>query len=161
VLKNNPDLIVLAGWMHILGDGFLEFADRRRPFEDGPSEPTHVINLHPALPGAFDGAKAIERAYEAFQRGEITHSGAMVHRVVKDVDRGEPLIVREVEMVKGEPIEAFEERLHRVEHEIIVQAAKKVLDEIKPLQVGFYFIEFARSSLTLASNFTRLEISLG
>lgn len=133
VLKGNPDLIVLAGWMHILGDGFLEFADGRRSFEDGTRKPTPVINLHPALPGAFDGANAIERAYEAFQRGEITHSGVMVHRVVKDVDRGEPLIVREVEMVEGEPIEEFEERLHRVEHEIIVQAAKKVLDEVEPL----------------------------
>ncbi|KAJ7666496.1 hypothetical protein B0H17DRAFT_1210544 [Mycena rosella] len=49
-----------------------------------------VITIHPALPGAFDGTNAIERAYEAFEMGEIAHSGAMVHRVVKDVDRGEP-----------------------------------------------------------------------
>ena len=96
-------------------------------FEDGMRKSTHVINLHPALPWVFDGANVIERAYEAFQRGEITHSG------VKDVDRGEPLIVRKLEMVKGKPIEAFVERLHRLEHEIIVQAAKKVLDEVKPL----------------------------
>ncbi len=52
----------------------------------------------------------------------------MVHRVVKDVDRGEPIVVREVPFVPGEPIDAFETRLHAVEHEIIVEAAKKVLD---------------------------------
>ena len=75
----------------------------------------------------------------AFQRGEITHFGAVVHQVVKDVDRGEPLIVREVEMVEGEPIEEFEERLHGVEHEIIVQAAKKVLEEANLVQVCFFF----------------------
>jgi len=132
VLKQNPDLIILAGWMHILGDGFLQYVDGRKSEERAGSSPkvVPVINLHPALPGAFDGANAIERAYEAFQKGEIQHSGAMVHRVVKDVDRGEPLIVREVEILKGEPIEAFEERLHRVEHEIIVQGAAKVLQEI-------------------------------
>lgn len=136
VLRENPDLVILAGWMHILGDGFLELIDGRKSADDQPRRPIPVINLHPALPGAFDGANAIERAYEAFQKGEIPHSGAMVHRVVKDVDRGEPLIVKEVPLVKGEPIEAFEERLHKVEHEIIVQAAEKVLEEVKPVQVG-------------------------
>lgn len=139
-LKDKPDLIILAGWMHILGDRFLELVDGRKPLESaeelGRSIP--VINLHPALPGAFDGANAIERAYEAFQRGEITHSGAMVHRVVKDVDRGEPLIVKEVEMIKGEPIEAFAERLHKVEHEIIVQGAAKALNEVKPVEVSTF-----------------------
>jgi len=135
VIKENPDLIVLAGWMHILSERFLELVDGRKGLvgEDGV-EKKHlipVINLHPALPGAFDGAHAIERAYEAFQRGEIEHSGAMVHRVVKDVDAGEPIIVREVPIEKGEPLEAFEERLHKVEHEIIVEAAAKILDEAK------------------------------
>jgi phosphoribosylglycinamide formyltransferase len=78
------------------------------------------------------GTSAIERAYEAFQRGEIAKSGAMVHRVVKDVDRGEPIVVREVPFVTGESIEAYEARLHGVEHEIIVEATKKVLEETKP-----------------------------
>jgi phosphoribosylglycinamide formyltransferase len=134
ILKEDPDLIILAGWMHILGDGFLQYVDGRKSFEaqNTPPKVIPVINLHPALPGAFDGANAIERAYEAFQKGEIIHSGVMVHHVVKDVDRGEPLVVREVEIVKGEPIETFEERLHKVEHEIIVQAAAKVLDNIQP-----------------------------
>ena len=125
VLRSKPDLIVLAGWMHILSESFLTLIDGRA---DAAATPISVINLHPALPGEFDGANAIERAYEAFQRGEITRSGAMVHRVVKDVDRGEPIIVREVPFVLGEPIEAFETRLHAVEHEIIVEAAKKVLE---------------------------------
>ncbi|RDB21235.1 Phosphoribosylglycinamide formyltransferase [Hypsizygus marmoreus] len=138
VLRENPDLIILAGWMHIFGDGFLELADGRKPLVEGeaPGKPIPVINLHPALPGAFDGAHAIERSYEAFQKGEIPHSGAMVHRVVKDVDRGEPLIVKDVHIIKDEPIEAFEERLHKVEREIIVQAAAKVLEEVKPSQAS-------------------------
>lgn len=119
--------------MHIFGDGFLRFVDGRTPLEGEvkPRKPVPVINLHPALPGAFDGANAIERAYEAFQKGEITHSGIMIHRVVKEVDRGEPLIVREVKIEKGESIEEYKERVHKIEHEIIVQAAKIVLDEMQ------------------------------
>ncbi|KAF6751338.1 phosphoribosylglycinamide formyltransferase [Ephemerocybe angulata] len=136
VVRENPDLIVLAGWMHILSENFLELVDGRKAVVEADGKETKynipVINLHPALPGAFDGAHAIERAYEAFQKGEVAHSGCMVHRVVKDVDAGEPVIVREVPIEKGESIEVFEERLHKVEHQIIVEAAKKILDEVKP-----------------------------
>ncbi|KZT27956.1 phosphoribosylglycinamide formyltransferase [Neolentinus lepideus HHB14362 ss-1] len=137
VVRENPDLIVLAGWMHVLGEGFLDVVSGLRVLE-GESKlqkPIPVINLHPALPGAFDGVNAIERAFEAFQNGEIDKAGVMVHRVIKEVDRGEPVIVREVEIRKGEPIEAFEDRLHRMEWEIIVEATKKILDEIKPVKV--------------------------
>ena len=134
VVKANPDVVVLAGWMHIMSEAFLDILNGDRPFDDQNKveKPIPVINLHPALPGAFDGAHAIERAYEAFQKGEIKHSGAMVHRVVREVDRGQPIIVREVEIKESEPIEEFEERLHKVEWEIIVQATAKVLGEVAP-----------------------------
>lgn len=134
VIREKPDIVVLAGWMHILGEHFLEIVDGSKSVDaDQPAgairKPIPVINLHPALPGAFDGANAIERAYEAFQKGEISHTGVMVHRVVKEVDRGEPVIVRQVPIEKGEPIEVFEQRLHILEHEIIVEAVARVLEE--------------------------------
>jgi len=119
VLAASPDLVVLAGWMHVLGDGFLKEVDR----EDVP-----VINLHPALPGAFDGVNSIQRAFEAFGRGEIEHSGVMVHRVIREVDRGEPVLVRTVEIGKEDTLEDFEQRVHRTEWGVIVEAAKIVLE---------------------------------
>ncbi|TFY64698.1 hypothetical protein EVG20_g5860 [Dentipellis fragilis] len=76
-------------------------------------------------------AKARDTA-RRFQAGEVDRVGAMVHRVVREVDRGEPLVVREVEIQKGEPLEAFEERLHRAEWEIIVEGTRKALDEVRP-----------------------------
>ena len=146
VLREQPDIVVLAGWMHILDEGFLELIDGRKQVEGNDelsvTKSIAVINLHPALPDQFDGAGAIERAYEAFQKGEITYSGAMVHRVIKDVDKGEPVVIRQVDFVKGESIEEYETRLHRVEHEIIVEATSKVLDEVKPITVSlctFFF----------------------
>ena len=119
MLDARPDIVVLAGWMHVLSEGFLDAMG---------SIP--VINIHPALPGAFDGTGAIERSYEAFQKGEVDRVGAMVHRVVKEVDRGEPVVVREVEIKKGEPLEAYEARLHRTEWEMIVEATQKVVGEV-------------------------------
>lgn len=151
VLKAKPDLVVFAGWMHVFGEGFLDVMNGAKSLEgeDTVEVPIPVINLHPALPGAFDGTNSIERAYEAFQKGEITHSGVMVHRVVKDVDRGEPLIVREVMFEKGGTLESFAERLHKDEWEIIVKATKNVLDDVKPIAVSKLSLYDACSSVTI------------
>ncbi|KAI9024370.1 phosphoribosylglycinamide formyltransferase [Phycomyces nitens] len=115
-----PDLVVLAGWMHILSPEFLSYF---------PDE--NVINLHPALPGQFDGAHAIERAYEAFQKGQITHTGVMVHKVIADVDRGQVILQREIPILKTDSLEDLEARIHSVEHEIIVQGAQAFLDTLQ------------------------------
>ncbi|CAG8443929.1 10862_t:CDS:1 [Ambispora leptoticha] len=109
----NPDLLVLAGWMHILSKEFIDYF------------PEQIINLHPALPGQFDGAHAIERAYEAFKRGEITETGVMVHKVIPEVDKGEPLLVERVPILESDTLEDLEARIHSVEHRLIVQAVIK------------------------------------
>ncbi|KAG8901167.1 hypothetical protein FRB99_005500 [Tulasnella sp. 403] len=138
-----PDLVVLAGWMHVLSADFLDVLEGRRdgligsPSEESSEsppvpqrvpQPVPVINLHPALPGAFDGANAIQRAFEAFQAGEITKTGVMVHHVVSEVDRGAPIVVREVEIETGDTVDQLEARIHAVEHTAIVEAARKALE---------------------------------
>ena len=139
-VREDPDVVVLAGWMHVLGEKFLSVLDGSAPRPQGTREgggerpkAIPVINLHPALPGAFDGAHAIPRAYDAFQRGDVDRVGVMVHRVIREVDRGAPVVVRDVSLEKGEPIEVYEERLHAVEWEVIVEATRMVLDEVCPV----------------------------
>jgi formyltetrahydrofolate-dependent phosphoribosylglycinamide formyltransferase len=110
VKQAQPDLIVLAGWMHILSPSFLnEF-------------PNQVINLHPALPGMFPGTHAIERAFEAWQRGEITESGCMVHYTIPEVDAGEVIAQRIVPFMEGDMLEDYQARLHAAEHTLMVEA---------------------------------------
>ncbi|KAI9567207.1 phosphoribosylglycinamide formyltransferase [Boletus coccyginus] len=135
VLEVRPDVVVLAGWMHIVSEGFLEvMRGVRAEGERCVTRDIPVINIHPALPGQFDGANAIERGFEAFQRGEVDRLGVMVHRVIAEVDRGAPIIVREVEVHKGEDLKNdYEPRLHRTEWEIIVEATRLVLDEVRPI----------------------------
>ena len=105
--------------MHILSDVFFKEVER---------ENIPVINLHPALPGTFDGANSIQRAFDAFGRGEIEHSGVMVHKVIREVDRGEPVLVRTVEIKKEDTLEDFEQRVHQTEWAVIVEATKIVLE---------------------------------
>ncbi|WVQ71021.1 hypothetical protein IAR50_000546 [Cryptococcus sp. DSM 104548] len=167
VLESKPDMVVLAGWMHILSDRFLDILDGKKEPPPAPalpppapsSLPTQtepiptnssttpspfslpeppatqffpipIINLHPALPGAFDGAHAIERTLEAFKQGEVKCAGVMVHRVVAEVDRGEPLLVREVEIKQEDKLGDLEERIHGVEHDIIVDGARLILEQL-------------------------------
>jgi formyltetrahydrofolate-dependent phosphoribosylglycinamide formyltransferase len=111
-----PDLIVLAGWMHILGTDFLT------------QFPNQVINLHPALPGQFAGTHAIDRAFDAYQNGELTHSGCMVHYVIPEIDAGAVIVQAEVPILPKDTLDDFEERMHATEHRIIVEATAKLLD---------------------------------
>lgn len=117
VIAYQPDLVVLAGWMLILGAGFLD------------RFPDTVINLHPAMPGAFPGTKAIERAHEAFHRGEIKHTGVMVHRVVAEVDAGPVVVAEPVPIFPDEAVAELEERIHLVEHNLIVAAVDLLLSD--------------------------------
>jgi phosphoribosylglycinamide formyltransferase 1 len=113
-----PDWIVLAGWMRVLSSEFLwRFPDR-------------VVNLHPALPGTFPGTDAIERAFEAYQRGEIAHTGVMVHLVPDEgVDAG-PVLAQEVVSIEpGDTLEALEARVHAVEHKLLVAVLKRLTTE--------------------------------
>ena len=133
VLEAKPDLIVLAGWMHVFGDGFLDIlngvVDAGVTDYEGIVRPVPVINLHPALPGEYDGAHALDRAWEDYQSAKIVRTGVMVHRVVKQVDAGQPILTREVPFREGESKEEFETRLHGVEWDVIVQATKEVLEQ--------------------------------
>jgi phosphoribosylglycinamide formyltransferase len=116
--ENKPDLVVCAGWMLILSRDFLsELAKADLP----------IINLHPALPGQFAGINAIERAWQAGQQGEITHAGVMIHKVIAEVDEGEPLVVKEIPLNKGESLDDYTERVHSMEHIAIVEGAQKAL----------------------------------
>ena len=54
----------------------------------------NIINLHPALPGQFPGANAIEDAFN--NRLKINSTGVMVHKVIEEVDAGEVIDCLEV-----------------------------------------------------------------
>lgn len=111
-----PDYVILAGWMRLLSAAFLSVF------------PNRVINLHPALPGAFPGTHAIERAYAAWQAGQTDRSGVMVHLVPDEgVDNGPVLASEEIFFQPGETLAEFEARVHALEHRLLVATLRQVL----------------------------------
>lgn len=129
VAAYEPNWILLLGWMRILTSAFLDRFHNR------------VVNLHPALPGTFPGTHAIERALEAYQNGEIAHTGVMVHQVPDEgVDCGPVLGTEIVRIFPKDSIETLEARVHQTEHHLLLNVVEELLiadqaQEINPILV--------------------------
>ena len=108
--------VVQAGWMHLWTMAFLHHF------------PSRVINLHPALPGTFPGMHGIQEAYAAYQRGEIDHTGIMVHLVPDEAVDAGPVIAQEtIPIHPYDSLDDLETRIHAVEHRLLVQALYHLL----------------------------------
>jgi len=99
----NPDLIVLAGFMRVIKDRFLEAFQGK------------IINLHPSLLPRHPGLDAIRKAYEA---GD-SEAGCTVHWVNAEVDGGEIIDRKAVPIKKGDDLASLEARVHRAEHTLL------------------------------------------
>ncbi|MEM9467572.1 MAG: phosphoribosylglycinamide formyltransferase [Actinomycetota bacterium] len=118
IAEARPDLIVQAGWMHLFTSAFLD------------RFPERVVNLHPALPGVFPGAHAIDDAWTAHERDGLDHTGVMVHLVPDEgVDDGPVLATRRVEIGPDDSRESLEARIHAAEHELLVAALHDYLEQ--------------------------------
>ncbi|MEZ5244378.1 MAG: phosphoribosylglycinamide formyltransferase [Acidimicrobiales bacterium] len=108
---DRPDAVVCAGWMHLFTCAFLDEVD------------APVVNLHPALPGEFPGAHAIDDAWAAHVERGLDRTGVMVHLVPDEgVDDGPVLRSAEVPIRPGDTRDRLEERIHALEHELLVAA---------------------------------------
>lgn len=100
-----PDLVVSAGFMRILGTGFLA------------RFPARVLNTHPALLPAFPGAHAVR---DALEHG-VKVTGATLHVVDAGVDTG-PIVAQVAVVVRGEDDEArLHERIKVAERALLVE----------------------------------------
>ncbi|PWY84658.1 hypothetical protein BO94DRAFT_557451 [Aspergillus sclerotioniger CBS 115572] len=124
VLADKPEMVACLGFMHVLSPRFLE------PLEEAK---INIINLHPALPGAFNGANAIERAHAAWLEGKIDKTGVMIHKVISEVDMGTPILVKEIPFVKGEDedLHKFEQKVHEVEWGVVIEGVQLTIQEVK------------------------------
>ena len=104
---HDVDLVVCAGYMHLLTDSFLE------------RFPQRIVNVHPSLLPAFPGARAIQDALAA----GVEVTGVTVHLVDEGLDTGPVL---EQQPVEVEPRETLEERIHAVEHRLLPEVVRQL-----------------------------------
>lgn len=101
-----PDLIVLAGFMRILSDGFIDHYRNR------------ILNIHPSLLPEFKGLHTHRRALEASKR---LH-GASVHFVSNELDSGPVVIQAEVPVLENDTEKTLAARVLQQEHRIYPMA---------------------------------------
>jgi phosphoribosylglycinamide formyltransferase 1 len=110
IAVHQPDLVVSAGFMKIVGPAVLDrFAGR-------------LVNTHPALLPAFPGAHAVRDALTA----GVPVTGATVHLVDAGVDTGPVLAQREVPVRPGDDEAALHERIKTVERELLVETVARL-----------------------------------
>lgn len=128
VAAARPDLVVLAGFMHVLSPAFLDRFPR-----DG------IVNLHPSLLPAdlaadevehegtrcrvFRGHDAVEQAFAA----AVPFTGTCVHYVTAEVDRGPVIAQARVPRCEGDTVDDLRRRIQQTEHILLPQAIGQVL----------------------------------
>jgi phosphoribosylglycinamide formyltransferase-1 len=98
-----PDLVVLAGYMRIVGRGVLE------------AFPGRVVNIHPALLPAFKGLRAVQQALDA----GVAEAGCSTHLVTADLDGGPILLQAGLKVHPGERLESLQQRILALEHLVL------------------------------------------
>ena len=113
VAEHEPDLVVSAGFMKIIGDGFLaRFGGR-------------MLNTHPALLPAFPGAHPVRDAVDY----GVHVTGATVHLVDAGVDTGPILAQEAVAVDPGDDADSLHERIKVVERRLLVDVVARLARE--------------------------------
>ncbi|MFH0972173.1 MAG: phosphoribosylglycinamide formyltransferase [Candidatus Micrarchaeota archaeon] len=104
--KHQVDLVVLAGYMRIVGKVLLEgYKDR-------------IINIHPTLLPKFKGCRG-SMCHEMVLKAGEAESGCSVHIVTEDVDGGPILGQRKVPVIEGDTPEKLADRILKEEHKLL------------------------------------------
>jgi phosphoribosylaminoimidazolecarboxamide formyltransferase/IMP cyclohydrolase len=112
-----PDLVVLAGYMRVLGPRTLAAFDGR------------VVNTHPSLLPAFPGAHAVRDALAA----GVRVTGATVHLVDATLDGGPILAQDAVPVLPGDDEASLHERIKATEHRLLPRVVGELLrGEVRP-----------------------------
>jgi len=113
ILKENKiGLVVLAGFMRIVGEKLLEAYKNR------------IVNIHPALLPSFKGAHGIK---DAFNYG-VKVTGVTVHFVNDELDGGSIILQKEITVKDNDTLESLEAKIHKLEHELYPQAINLIIN---------------------------------
>ncbi len=100
LMRCSPDLIVLAGFMRILGDKILSRFNGK------------IINLHPSILPLYPGLNTHDRV---LQNNDTSH-GITIHYVSGELDAGPIIAQGLIEVKANESKGSLIERIHKVEH---------------------------------------------
>ena len=110
LVGHDVELVVCAGYMHLLRPSFLE------------RFPGRVVNVHPAPLPAFPGAHPLEDVLAA----GASAAAATVHFVDEGIDTGEVIASEPVPVRDGDTVETLRERVHEAEHRLLPKVVREL-----------------------------------
>lgn len=119
VKYENPDLVVLAGYMRVLPDFFV-------------AEFPRMLNIHPSLLPKYKGLNTYQRALDA---GDQTH-GTTIHQVIEELDSGPVVAQQSVPILPDDTVDTLRERTQEIERSLY----PKIIDQIASGQIGLFKI---------------------
>ena len=112
IRESEADLIVLAGFMRVLKDPFLD------------AFPRQIINLHPSLLPSFKGLDGIRQAFDY----GVKVTGCTVHFVTGELDGG-PIIDQQVVRIENsDTLESLSRKVHAAEHELLPSVVRRLAE---------------------------------
>ncbi|OGA88553.1 MAG: phosphoribosylglycinamide formyltransferase [Betaproteobacteria bacterium RIFCSPLOWO2_12_FULL_66_14] len=134
--RRAPNIVVLAGFMRILTDGFVRRYEGR------------LINIHPSLLPAYPGLHTHRRALE---EGVKIH-GCTVHFVTPRLDHGPIIVQAAVPVLPGDTEDALAARVLRQEHRIYPLALRWFAEERLVIENGIVRVKGQDASQTVLSD---------
>ncbi|MBE8189963.1 MAG: phosphoribosylglycinamide formyltransferase [Candidatus Thioglobus sp.] len=110
----SPKLIILAGFMRILSADFISQFEGK------------ILNIHPALLPKFKGLNTHQRAIDSGEK----FAGASVHFVTNELDSGEVIMQKSVEISAAETAKTLAKKVLKQEHILYPKAIQKVLENL-------------------------------
>jgi phosphoribosylglycinamide formyltransferase 1 len=124
-----PDMIVLAGYMRILSEGFI---NHYWP---------NMINIHPSLLPKYQGLNTHQRALD----NKDSLHGASIHVVTPELDSGPVILQGQFEIEEGDDASKLQQKTHRLEHQMYPQVLQWLAE--KRLQFNQGVPEFDHAPL--------------
>ena len=109
----NVDLVVLAGYMKLVGDPLLNAFKGR------------MLNIHPSLLPSFKGLNAQKQAFDY----GVKITGCTVHYVTKEMDAGPIIMQKAVPVFDTDTVDSLSERILVEEHRLFPKAIQSVLNQ--------------------------------
>lgn len=101
LVEQRIDLVVLAGYMRIIGSHLLQ------------AFPQQIINIHPSLLPSFPGLHGIK---DAFEYG-VKVTGITIHFIDDGIDTGPIIAQKTIAIDPEETLQTLEEKIHQLEHQ--------------------------------------------
>jgi len=116
----DPDLIVLAGYMRILTEGFIKHYW------------PNMLNIHPSLLPKYQGLNTHQRALD---NGDRLH-GVSIHIVTPELDSGPVILQGKFEITSDDTSESLQQKAHQLEHQMYPQVLQWIAEQRLQLLEG-------------------------